>query len=578
MNLHLTSPTSTMRSASSTSTSIDSKIGYNFSVPRPLFLHSPMSSLQAAVATGVGDSMNLSPLRYSRPSTSYADLQLIHQSSTSHSPPPGLYQRRSDSMIVPSSTTGCYHTANTSPSAFSSLRQASAAAGLNTCDSHMTVLSNQWPINQSIQAPQDSLLETSQTLQYHSVISSSRYEAEYNEEEPEMSWDPPIREATFSTSSPLPVYSPLTVPTFRSTPTTRSHSHEYASTHQGHRYLATNGQTSGSRPKSSSPHAFVPIQEWDNEIDETTSYKENTTYCSSSPSKLSSASKSWEPRVDFSSNGTGIDDGHDSQYYYLHSRYRNEAYKPLLSSNLKTPTKASSNEYDKQGCYGSSNKMAPSPTFTVETADMTLDTPSIDESRSIDNRSIKASSLLSAMGAPPIYSSSPEPTSNSLRGNDSYQADMTQTSVRRSSLSTAFAAGQHREYAELVAHASRSSHQTSLQAHGISSIEYPPYNYCYSVPERDEAQHNRPQSAPTIGRPSFITPTKNEEDAQQRKCRVKTELCMHYENGRPCPFGTSTYLLNGLNSQNKCVILTRTSLSEFCHQTVPMHMARRNFK
>jgi hypothetical protein len=54
----------------------------------------------------------------------------------------------------------------------------------------------------------------------------------------------------------------------------------------------------------------------------------------------------------------------------------------------------------------------------------------------------------------------------------------------------------------------------------------------------------RPQSAPTLGRATLATKAaaaSKEEEAQQRKSRLKTELCMHYLQGRPCPFGQSTY-------------------------------------
>ena len=47
---------------------------------------------------------------------------------------------------------------------------------------------------------------------------------------------------------------------------------------------------------------------------------------------------------------------------------------------------------------------------------------------------------------------------------------------------------------------------------------------------------SRPKSAPTI--PTTVTTC-----TEERKIRLKTELCMHYENGRRCPFGSSEYFV-----------------------------------
>ena len=521
---------STMRSTPSQSTTMDSKIGYNFSVPRALFLHAPMSSLQAA-ATGSGEMICLSPLRYPRPFTSNSYSQPAHQGPSINSPPPGLYHRQSDSAIVPSSPSDRHGTSNSTPSAFSSLRQASTEAGLYISNGKVMTSSNQYQIHQAqnvtdgVQKPQASFFDTSQMVQTNSIIGSSQHETEYSDDEPEMTWNPPIREAIFSTSSPLPIYSPLTVSSNRSTPT-HSLVHDRVSAHQ---------VQSRSRQKSASPFAFVPIQEWDNEI---VSHQDNASYSSASPIKLSSASKSWEPQGETSRYDAGDQ-----------SHYRYEANKQTsFPSNLKTPTKASPFDYSNKCFNGNSNKMAPSPTFTVETADMTLDTPSIAESHSIDSHGIKASSLLLAMSAPPIYSMPPQPPMQSSLCNASYKSDM--SNFRQSSLSMELVSGRHGEYPVQATQASHSSHLGSSQVYGNSSMEYSQkIDFCYSVNDQDYAPYIRPQSAPTLGRPSFVAPPKHDEDAQQRKCRVKTELCMHFENGRPCPFGASTYIFTYFNLQ-----------------------------
>jgi hypothetical protein len=44
----------------------------------------------------------------------------------------------------------------------------------------------------------------------------------------------------------------------------------------------------------------------------------------------------------------------------------------------------------------------------------------------------------------------------------------------------------------------------------------------------------RPNSAPTL-----VASGRSAEDDSSRKVRLKTELCMHYETGRACPFGNS---------------------------------------
>lgn len=57
----------------------------------------------------------------------------------------------------------------------------------------------------------------------------------------------------------------------------------------------------------------------------------------------------------------------------------------------------------------------------------------------------------------------------------------------------------------------------------------------------------RPQSrpkTPTNGRKSPF-PNNNDEDDATTKKRIKTEMCMHYINDRPCPFGASCTYAHG---------------------------------
>jgi hypothetical protein len=73
---------------------------------------------------------------------------------------------------------------------------------------------------------------------------------------------------------------------------------------------------------------------------------------------------------------------------------------------------------------------------------------------------------------------------------------------------------------------------SNLSARPSSSMS----GYCVTKsPSTQRMLHDRPMSAPTICRKIV----KEDQDSSNRKSRVKTELCMHYENGRTCPFGIS---------------------------------------
>jgi hypothetical protein len=279
-----------------------------------------------------------------------------------------------------------------------------------------------------------------------SICIDSKDESPHNHDEEDLGWNPPVPQAiSYSQNDEDNVCSPLTVPTHTSPP----------GFHESRR-----------------TNAFVPIREW--------------------ATPLSTNLSSWDPK-------RGIDEKLWSEYK-IHHRGEDEE-EELMSPSYKrqgTPYHASSRSpysmespaakyiYNKPSPYAAEAQashgyrkplpsycggrtMAPSPAFTAETADLTLDSLTSSTSYADAQYTLRNERFLQAIGSPPLYRP-------------------------RSSLA---------------------------QASSRSSIE--------AV---------RTHSAPTVGRPVIAKP-KEPDDVQQRKCRLKTELCMHYENGRPCPFGAS---------------------------------------
>jgi hypothetical protein len=511
-----------------------------------------MSSLQAAF-TSSGDILNGSPLRYPRPLRT-----ITHPRSTNEVP-----------RNCPTSTAfGSYHpqtdhrdAVNSSPSAFSSLHRAASQAGILVSNKITTIPSNQLPIHSnsqregvmrhSQQYPSNHALHTKRNvgvvgqnecdLHCYDTLNfiTGNYDENVNDEHG-LSWDPPIREAILSSSHPLPSFSPLTIHSNRTSPTSLIQDDMGLLETPGH---LVNVPSSYTCNQTVSTYAFVPIREGEVEIDEKPRFHENFTSISTDPTvKLSSTSKCWEPQASKVRYNNGeFEDDYEDIEYYIPLYNRSETPNTHLPSNM-TPTKGASSDGMKKCNNRYGGVMAPSPTFTIETAEMTIDTPSVVESRfSVDTNSTyssKACSLVFAMGTPPIYSPIPQSTSSSLRRNVSFTSDVGPKNIYQSSLAIAASTGQSQDYQQIIS-ARPNLNNVHFYNYNENPMEYSQQYYCYQVNQHDPSTSTRPHSAPTLGRPSFNALSKNDDDCQQRKCRVKTELCMHYENGRPCPFGAS---------------------------------------
>lgn len=179
-------------------------------------------------------------------------------------------------------------------------------------------------------------------------------------------------------------------------------------------------------------------------------------------------------------------------------------------------------------------KQAFSPSLTAETSSV----------MTMDQNSIK-SNLFASLAAPPVYQ-------------DQQQSPRVVSSIApppgMSSLAAAAAAGRCRPSSAITTPPLPKkvwmSSLAAAAAAGRSGVEIQSTSCASSTPT---SALNRPHSAPTLGRPTIVdnsssSDCKNEgDDSPQllRKTRIKTELCLHYVSGRPCPFGASklTFLI-----------------------------------
>jgi hypothetical protein len=537
-------------------------------VQRPIFLQSSLSSLQVAVSNS-RESLRRSSLRYNGPhysnsaSQSFENvtgrgLKLTKENSVMHDWQSHVSVSQSQSM---------YHQAEakSSPSAFMSSLQVAVAAGRETNSANIyTPADHLSPISTSHGAivaersqrnPQGNTTTTPHSEKFASALSTVTEQDRYGngnltnevylddeDDESGLFWNPPVREAVVFASSLSAVYSPLTVHSNRATPTLQDTPNTW---HQPANHSTPS--TSQNEWVCGSPYAFVPIREADGEVEEQLSsdQKHWSSSNTTSPTTLSWSSKSWEPVYPKSESNKDYRDDEKDEYFSSSSdRYETPA------SHFQPTMESSSFCYKKGYNHSNSNGfMAPSPSFTVETAEMTLDPPSIVESKGINASKHKASSLLLAVGSPPLYSPTPQPLHRTASSNSSNILKNVS-----SSLAIAAAAERQQYHHDVALNTPCYSQLVPLTySKSISSLVLAvyPQEFCYPFQQEQligqpQTFPLRPQSAPTLGRPTLpitnsvtSSKTSNEEELQQRKCRLKTELCMHFENGRPCPFGAS---------------------------------------
>jgi hypothetical protein len=443
VNRNTSSSEATVKAMRPTATSNDR---VPFVVPRPVILRSTLSSLQAAVANN--DILRLSPLsrRYSPPS--YQRDSMIQQNTESdgwqrYAPRPSSSLQAAVRQTAPSAFSAATKDAYMSPN-HQSFVPIAPYSFRPTVQHHQHQFT---PISLSEQgSPPTTKVKPARTSFSICIASEEQKETikmHNNEEEKDQGCNPPVPQAIVYSKERVEVYSPLTVPSHTSPP----------------------GLT------ERRPNAFVPIREW------------------STP--LSTTQSLWEPKrglkeQHWSECKVHSHQGEDEEEEELLSRTFERYGSPYHTSSpspyrMASPAAAPKYSYHKASPYAESpaqygyrkpspsycggRTMAPSPAFTAETADLTLESMTSPYSYA-DTHCARNERFLQGIASPPLYRP-------------------------RSSLA---------------------------QAVSRSTTE-------------------RPHSAPTLGR-AVIKP-KEADDVQQRKCRLKTELCMHYENGRPCPFGAS---------------------------------------
>ena len=439
--LLLNYPSMAMRSAAVTSPSNDP---VPCVVPRPVVLRSSLSSLQAAS----NDILRLSPLRGYYNQRAKPSPTLLHSSNDGWRGPPssnGTARKTAPSAFLAPNKQDLFHHPF-SPIAPSSFRP-------TIQDTFIAVASPE--THPPVRAVRTSFsVCIPDTTQKDSIQEKNGKEDQEDgvEDEDHHGWNPPVREVV--SQSQEQVYSPLTLPAsicHRTTP-------------PGFSQLPP-PRPYGTLSHHVRPYDFVPIRERSHIERESLGRDKHW-------SQEYNGYRHHHPEEEEDLEAPF----HSPTYERYGNRYFASSPSPIASAHKYGYHKPSpySTESAKYG-YRKPSPMAPSPSFTVETAEMTLGSLTCDEETLV----VPRERLLMAIASPPLYQLPTGPSSLALA-------------------------------------ASRSSY------------------------DGREARP-RPHSAPTLGRGTPTAAKNLNEDAQLRKCRLKTELCMHYENGRPCPFGASTF-------------------------------------